>query len=182
MPFRYVGANGGNVGEQQLYYEEREKAQRGNSFQRGSRGQQQPPSPRYGPDPRDPRYRNGFRGGDRHTVDRERFPKYNEPDGYEEDDDVEEPNIHLSRRDRLREREPGPSTPQQHRHLMRHSEDRQTGGSPRYQRAGGEEAKFTQFKFGSTNFIWFSFTSSIVGSSDDATRPSHHRLRSGATV
>lgn len=134
MIFRFAGANGGgNIGEQQLYHEEREKG-RGNSFQRGSRGQ--PPSPRYGPDPRDPRYRNGFRG-DRHTVDRERFPKFNEPDGYEEDDDIEEPNIHVSRRDRMREREVGPPTPQQNRHLMRHSEDRQMGGSPRYQRPGG---------------------------------------------
>lgn len=121
--------------EQQLYYEEREKT-RGNSFQRGSRGQQLPPSPRYGPDSRDPRYRNGFRG-DRHTVDRERFPKYNEPDGYDEDDDIEEPSVHVSRRDRMKEREPGPPTPQQNRHLMRHSEDRQMGGSPRHQRPGG---------------------------------------------
>lgn len=140
MSFRFAGANGGNIGEQQqqLYYEEREKTQRGNSFQRGSRGQQLPPSPRYGPDPRDPRYRNnGFRG-DRHTIDRDKFTKYNEPDGYEEDDDIEDPpNIHVSRRDRMRE--PGPSSPRQQRHLMRHSEDRQMGGSPRYQRAGGEQ-------------------------------------------
>jgi hypothetical protein len=123
--------------QQQLYYEEHEKVQRGSNFQRGSRGQPQPPSPRYGPDPRDPRYRNGFRGG-RHTIDRERFDKYPEADGYEEDDDIEETNIHVSRRDRMREREPGQSTPLQNRHLMRHSEDRQIGGSPRYQRAGGE--------------------------------------------
>lgn len=123
--------------EQQLYYEEREKL-RGNSFQRGLRGQPQgPPSPRY-PDPRDPRYRNGFRA-DRHTVDRERFPKFQNPETFEDDEDIEEPIIHVSRRDRMRERERdfGPTTPQQNRHLMRHSEDRQTGGSPRYQRAGG---------------------------------------------
>lgn len=124
--------------EQQLYYEEREKF-RGNSFQRGSRGQQLPPSPRYGPDQRDPRYRNGFRG-DRNTVDRERFSKYNEPNGYGEDDDIEIPGMHASRRDRMKEREQGPPTPQQNRHLMRHSEDRQTGGSPRYQRPGGGES------------------------------------------
>lgn len=131
MNFRYAGANGGgNIGEQQLYYEEREKG-RGNSFQRGSRGQQLPPSPRYGPDQRDSRNRNGYR------VDRDRFTKYNEPDGYEEDDDIEEQKIHVSRRDRLRERDGGPPTPQQNRHLMRHSEDRQMGGSPRYQRPGG---------------------------------------------
>lgn len=136
MISRNAGANGGNMMEQQLYYEEREK-NRGNSFQRGSRGQQQPPSPRYGPqDPRDPRYRRSFRG-DRHTIDRERFPKYNEPNVYDDDDDVEEPNIHVSRRDRMRDREQGPPTPQQNRHLMRHSEDRQMGGSPRYQRPGG---------------------------------------------
>ena len=122
--------------EQQLYYEEREKL-RGNGFQpRGNRLQQQPPSPRYGPDPRDPRYRNGGFQGGRHTVDRERpFPKYADPDGYEEDDDIEDgPGVHVSRRDRMREG--GPPTPQQNRHLMRHSEDRQMGGSPRYQRGG----------------------------------------------
>lgn len=135
---RYVGTNGGNVGEQQLYYEEREKVQRGNSFQKGSRGHQQPPSPRYGPpDPRDPRYRNGYRG-DRHTIDRERFSRYNEPDDYDDDDDIEDQNIHVSRRERMRDREMGPPTPQQNRHLMRHSEDRQMGGSPRYPRAGGK--------------------------------------------
>lgn len=143
MLFRFAGANGGHMAEpqQQLYYEEREKAQRGNSFQRGSRGNHQPPSPRYGPDPRDPRYRsNGFRP-DRNTVDRERFAKHQEPDGYEEDDDVEETNVHVSRRDRMREREQGPPTPQQNRHLMRHSEDRQIGGSPRYQRAGASRVQ-----------------------------------------
>lgn len=130
--------------EQQLYYEEREKG-RGNSFQqRGSRGQgqqQMPPSPRHGPpDPRDPRYRNGFRG-DRHTIDRERFTKYQVPGVYDDDEDIEEANVHVSRRDRMRERDVQPPTPQQSRHLMRHSEDRQTGGSPRYQRPGGGKSK-----------------------------------------
>lgn len=122
--------------EQQLYYEEREKM-RGNSFQRSNRGPQMPPSPRYGgpPDPRESRPRNGFRG-DRHTIDRERFQKYPEPDVYDDDDDAEDPPVnHVSRRDRMRERE-APETPQQNRRLMRHSEDRQTGGSPRYQRGG----------------------------------------------
>ena len=136
MIFRYAGANGGvgNISEQQAYYEEREKG-RVNSFQRGRQQQQQPPSPRYGPEPR---YRNSYRG-DRNTADRERFQKYNEPDGYEEDDDIEEPQAHVSRRDRMREREGGPPTPQHNRHL-RHSEDRQMGGSPRYyQRPGGNE-------------------------------------------
>lgn len=165
------------MGEQQLYYEEREKATRG-SFQRGSRGQQQPPSPRYGPEPRDPRYRNGLR----HTVDRERFPKYAEPDGYEEDDDIVEPNVHVSRRDRMREREAGPATPQQNRHLMRHSEDRQMGGSPRYQRAGGESMNkklliVIQY-FSSSN----SFSRSVAGSANDATRSGHHRFRAGTAV
>jgi hypothetical protein len=127
--------NGGNMTEQQLYHEEREKAR--GSLNRGNRGPQMTPSPRYGPpDPRDPRFRNGNRG-DRHTVDRERFPRYNEPDGYEEDDDIEEP-MHVPRRDRMRERdrEMAPQTPQQNRHMMRYSEDRQMNGSPRYQRAG----------------------------------------------
>jgi hypothetical protein len=132
MIFRYIGANGGgNISQQHSYHEEREKG-RVNSFQRGRR--EQPPSPRYGPEPRYQSYR-----GDRHTVDRERFSRYNEPDGYEEDDDIEEPQIHVSRRDRMRERDDGPSSPQQNRHLMRHSEDRQTGSSPRYQRPGGDK-------------------------------------------
>lgn len=123
--------------EQQLYFEEREKM-RGNSFQRGNRGPQMPPSPRYGgpPDPRESRPRNGYRG-DRHTIDRERFQKYAEPDVYDnDDDDIEDPPVnHVSRRDRMREREP-PETPQQNRRMMRHSEDRQMGGSPRHQRGG----------------------------------------------
>lgn len=131
MPFRYAGANNGGNNEQQLYYEEREKNQRGNSFQRGSRGQPQVPSPRFDPEQRDPRYRNGFR------TERDRFQKYNEPEAFEDDDDVEEANPHVSRRDRMKEREMGPPTPQQNRHLMRHSEDRQMGQSPRYQRPGG---------------------------------------------
>lgn len=125
-----------------LYYEEREK-NRGNNIQRGSRGQQQPPSPRYAPDqrePRDPRYRNGFRA-DRHTIDRERFSKYNVPDVYDDDDDTREPNVHVSRRDRMREREMGPPTPQQNRHLMRHSEDRQMGSSPSWWRPAGGTGK-----------------------------------------
>ena len=122
-----------------LYYEEREKV-RGHSFQRGSRGQQQPSSPRAGPEQRDPRYRNSYRG-DRHTIDRERFAKYNEPDGYDEDDDLREPAAHVSRRDRMRDREQGPPTPQQPRHLMRHSEDRQTGGTPSWWRPAGGTGK-----------------------------------------
>lgn len=120
-----------------LYHEEREKI-RGNSFQRGSRGQQ-PPSPRPIPDQRelrDSRNRSGCRP-DRHTIDRERFSKYNEPDGYEEDDDAREPNAHISRRDRMRDREQGPPTPQQNRHLMRHSEDRQIGSTPTWWRPAG---------------------------------------------
>lgn len=132
--------------EQQLYYEEREKG-RSDSFHRRNRGQQLPPSPRYGPDPRDPRdlrdprdprYRNSFR--DRHTIDRERFPRYPEPNVYDDDDEIEETNVNASRRDRMRDRDYrdlGPS-PQHNRHMMRHSEDRQMGGSPRYQRPNGE--------------------------------------------
>ncbi|CRK91732.1 CLUMA_CG005367, isoform A [Clunio marinus] len=144
MDCRYVGLNGGNGGEQQLYYEEREKIQRGNSFQqRSTRSQQQPSSPRYGPDLREHRYRNGYRGA-RHTIDRERFAKYNEPEAYDDDDDVEEQqNPHVTRRERMRERERegGPLTPQQNRHLMRHSEDRQMDGSPRYNRAGASRVQ-----------------------------------------
>lgn len=153
---RYVGTNGGNGGgEQPLYYDEREKV-RGRSVNpqncRGSeRRDQMPPSPRYGPPSAsvsdimmrggDARYRNGYRN-DRHTIDRDRFPKYNEPCDYEYDDDIEQQPTHLSRRDRMRERERererelGPSSPKQNRHLMRYSEDRQMGTSPRYQRAG----------------------------------------------
>lgn len=83
----------------------------------------------------DSRYRNGG-GGGRHTVDRERFPRYNEPSyDCEYEEDIEQPRVGSMRRDR-RERD-GPSSPQQNRHLMRYSEDRQMGGgSPRYQRAG----------------------------------------------
>lgn len=138
MVFRNTGANGGHMMDHPLYYEEREKV-RGNNFQRGSRGQQLPPSPRPVPEPRearDPRYRSGFRA-DRHTIDRERFAKYEEPDGYEDDDDLKEPNVHVSRRDRMRERDVGPSTPQQKRHLMRHSEDRQMGSNPGWWKPAG---------------------------------------------
>jgi hypothetical protein len=85
------------------------------------------------------RYRNSYRN----TIDRDRFPKFNnEPCDYEfdDDDDVEQQQTHLSRRDRMREQRERereqPSTPQQNRHLMRYSEDRQMGTSPRYQRSG----------------------------------------------
>jgi len=127
MAFRYAGANGGGNNGEQLYYEEREKG-RGSS--RNARNQ--PPSPRYGTEPRYGSGRNGYRG-DRHTIDRERFPKY-DPEEMAEDEAPMERPLHASRRDRMREQ--GPS-PQQNRHLMRHSEDRQMGGSPRnYPRHG----------------------------------------------
>lgn len=160
--------NGGKMLEQQqLYYEEREKG-RSDSFHRRSRGQQLPPSPRYGPDQRDPRYRNGYR--DRHTIDRERFPKYPEPNVYDDDDDIEEANVHISRRDRMRDRDyrdPGPS-PQQNRRMMRHSEDRQMGGSPRYQRPNGE-CDFINFEILPSTLAALSFSRSIFGSTNDAT-------------
>jgi hypothetical protein len=87
----------------------------------------------------DPRCRNGYArgGGDRHTVDRERFPRYNEPPfECDYDEDIEQQRT--PRRERMREREDfRASTPPQNR--MRFSEDRQMGGgSPRYQRAGRE--------------------------------------------
>jgi hypothetical protein len=92
--------------------------------------------PRYGPRD-DPRFmRNGYRG-DRHTVDRERFPKYHherEMDDFCDDDDVEQ-QAPMTRRDRMRERERDRSPPQ-NRQFMRYSEDRQMGGSPRYARGG----------------------------------------------
>lgn len=103
------------------------------------RQQQQP---RYGPRD-DPRFmRNGYRG-DRHTVDRERFPKYHhekerEAGDYEDDDDVEQ-QAPMTRRDRMRERErERERSPPQNRQFMRYSEDRQMGGggSPRYARGG----------------------------------------------
>lgn len=133
MTFRYSGANGGGNGEQQLYYDEREKM-RGRSVNPPHYRERQAPPSRY--DPRsDPRYsREGYRG-DRHTVDRERFAKYQPDDDYEYDEDIEQQASHMSRRDRMRERDRRGSPPQERN--MRYSEDRQmSGGSPRYMKAG----------------------------------------------
>jgi hypothetical protein len=138
MTFRYAGTNGG---DHQLYYDERERMRgRSSNSQNYNRREQAPPSPRYGgPPPIDTRYRDGYRN-ERHTVDRERFPKYNEDRDDFEEDIEQQPSYHLSRRDRMRERERererGLSSPPQNRRLMRFSEDRQMGASPRYQRAG----------------------------------------------
>ncbi|CAO1434317.1 unnamed protein product [Diamesa hyperborea] len=120
----------------QLYYDEREKG-RGNSMNSQRNRTQLPPSPRYGggiaPGAGG---RNSYRG-DRHTVDRERFPKYNEPDEYL--DEEHEPQMHVPRRDRMRDNNMPPTPLQNQRHLMRHSEDRQMNGSPnvRQQNRGG---------------------------------------------
>lgn len=133
MTFRYSGANGCGNGEQQLYYDEREKM----------RGRSLNPTPHYRErqqrfDPRnDSRHsRDGFRG-DRHTVDRERFSKFQPDDDYGYDEDVEQQASHMSRRDRMRERDRRGSPPQD-RNATRHSEDRQVQGSPRHMKAGRE--------------------------------------------
>lgn len=128
MTFRYSGANGGGInGEQQLYYDEREKM-RGRSVNPPHYRDRQPA--RY--DPRnDPRCgRDGFRG-ERYAVDRERFSKFQPDDDYGYDEDVEQQAIHVSRRMRR-------NSPPQERN-MRCSEDRQmSGGSPRNMKAGRE--------------------------------------------
>lgn len=130
MTFRYSGANGGGNGEQQLYYDEREKM-RGRSVNPPHYRERQ--QPRY--DPRnDPRYgRDAYR--DRYTVDRERFAKYQPDDDY--DEDVEQQASHMSRRDRMRDRRGSPPQERNMRENSRYSEDRQmSGGSPRYMKAG----------------------------------------------
>lgn len=128
MTFRYSGGNGaGGCGNgEQLYFDEREKM-RGRSLNPPHNRDRQPP--RY--DSRnDPRYAR-----DRHTVDRERFSKYHPDDDCDyEDEDIEQQASHMSRRDRMREREKRGSPP--HERNMRYSEDRQMGGSPRYMKAG----------------------------------------------
>lgn len=121
MTFRYSGNGGGN-GEQQLCYDEREKM-RGRSVNSPHYRGSQPPSRYDRNEPRHPR--------DRHTVDRERFSKFQPDDDYGYDEDIEQQASHMSRRDRMREREREP----QERN-MRYSEDRQMGGSPRYMKAG----------------------------------------------
>lgn len=84
-----------------------------------------------GPMSCDSRFRN-----DRHTIDRERFPRIpNETNyDYDNEEDIEQQGMHTSRRDRMREREREPPN----RQFMRYSEDRQMGmdRSPRYQRGG----------------------------------------------
>lgn len=117
--------------EHPLYYDEREKGvrERGGGMPNAQRSynrsqQLAPTSPRYGG-------RNGGYPRERHTVDRERFPKYmnhNEvEDSRDEDMPVYQPTP--KRNDRFREmNEMGYSSPGQQRHLMRHSEDRQVTG------------------------------------------------------
>ncbi|XP_070505687.1 uncharacterized protein [Chironomus tepperi] len=143
MDCRYSGANG-NGEQQQLYYDEREKM-RGRSLQRPRREQMR--DGRFGPGGNgggpslscDTRYRNDNRYADRHTVDRERFPNYQNEQLYDNDydDDVEQQGAHISRRERMREREKEPPN----RQHMRYSEDRQMGmdrmdRSPRVSRGG----------------------------------------------
>lgn len=125
MTFRYSGNAGRDNGEQQLYYDEREKM-RGRSLNPPHYRGSQPPS-RY--DRNEPRYAR-----DRNTVDRERFSKFQPEDDYGYDEDVEQQANHMSRRDRMRERDRRNSPPQERN--MRYSEDRQMGGSPRYMKAG----------------------------------------------
>jgi hypothetical protein len=144
MTFRYAGANGGgeqyhHQQQQQPYYDEREKM-RGRSLNLPPSQRREREQMRHGHGGSfsvDSRYRNGYGrgggGGDRHTVDRERFqPRYNEaPFEYDYDEDIEQQRMP---RRMMRERE---TSPPRDRH-MRYSEDRQMGGSPRYQRAGRE--------------------------------------------
>lgn len=126
MTFRYTGNGVGGNGEQQLYYDEREKM-RGRSVNSPHYRGSQLPSRYDLNEPRHPR--------DRHTVDRERFSKFQpNDDDYGYDEDVEQQAIHMSRRDRMRERDRRNSPPQERN--MRNSEDRQMGGSPRYMKAG----------------------------------------------
>lgn len=72
------------------------------------------------------------------TIDRERFSKFHaDPDEYYEDEDIErQQGSHMSRRDKMREREREMQTPPRERQFTRYSEDRQMGGSPRYARGG----------------------------------------------
>lgn len=119
--------------EPSFYYDEREKStrERGNMVnpQRAYHRSQQlaPTSPRYG--------RNGGFPRERHTVDRERFPKYNNNiinNDAEDSRDEEMPAYQTSPRkadSRMREmNEMSYSSPGQQRYMMRYSEDRQMGG------------------------------------------------------
>lgn len=154
--------------EQQLYYDEREKG-RGNSMNSQRNRAQMPPSPRYGGVGSGAGGRNSYRG-DRHTVDRERFPKYNEPDEYL--DEEREPQMHVPRRDRMRENNVPPI--QSQRHLMRHSEDRQMNGSPNVRqqqhRGGAGNVFFFNFHFhvstihACNSFSLYSIACSFIGS------------------
>ncbi|KAG5673413.1 hypothetical protein PVAND_003465 [Polypedilum vanderplanki] len=146
MDCRYAGVNGGGEQyhqQQQQYYDEREKM-RGRSLnytpsQRREREQMRGYG-HTGSLSYDPRYRNGYgRNIDRHTVDRDRFPRYNEPPfDNDYDEDIEQQR--LPRRERMREREDfrSQTPPRDMRHMRYMSEDRQMMGerSPRYQRAG----------------------------------------------
>ncbi len=104
-----------------LYYDEREKMgrERGGTLpnpQRSyNRSQQLAPSPRYP--------RNGY-PRERHTVDRERFPKFNDAD-YDREEEIPP---HRRSGGRREVSEMAYSSPSQQRHPMRHSEDRQIGG------------------------------------------------------
>ena len=89
----------------------------------------------------DTRYRNDNRYADRHTVDRERFPNYQNEQlyDYECDDDVEQQGVHMPRRERMREKERDVRDKEPpNRQFMRYSEDRQMGmdRSPRVSRGG----------------------------------------------
>ncbi len=123
MAFRYSGANG-----EQLYYDEREKM-RGRSLNPSHYRERQPPS-RY-----DPRNDSRYGRGDRHTVDRERFSRY-QPD-VDYDEDIEQQASHMTRRERMRERERDRRGSPPPERGMRYSEDRQMGErSPRYMKSG----------------------------------------------
>lgn len=119
---------------------------RGRSLQRPRREQMR--DGRFGPGGNggpslscDTRYRNDNRYADRHTVDRERFSNYQNEQlyDYDNDDDVEQQGAHMSRRERMREkeREMRDKDPP-NRQYMRYSEDRQMGmdRSPRMARGG----------------------------------------------
>jgi len=119
---------------------------RGRSLQRPRRDQMR--DGRFGPGGGggpslscDTRYRNDNRYTERHTVDRERFPNYQNEQLYDcdYDDDVEQQGAHTSRRERMREKEREIREKEpQNRQYTRYSEDRQMGmdRSPRVARGG----------------------------------------------
>lgn len=102
-----------------------------------------PPSPRESTKDQRVSVRGSYKC-DRNTIDRERFSRHaeREPEIVDDEESIEEANVHIARRDRMRERENDRGdincgSPQPCRQ-MRYSEDRQMGSSPRcYSRPNG---------------------------------------------